>query len=360
MNDNNDPNQFDPQDELAIDRATGDEPREGGLSSAQRDDAETAAAALQTGLAPKSEMPGDLRDRLLADGLALVGARNPIMEQAGAPAPRSRWTPVLLAASLLLAAGVAVTGYLAITNQRQLESERLLVADLRERVESNRTLLAAAESRNDELLAEFEALDATATEQERELLEARMLQANLERENTRFAQQLADATSDLDRLEGDLDRARLEIAKFEAPPDPEALSRNRLAMLEMPATFVAQMSTFDLPDVPDLPAAEQRDVTGDFVWNEEVGAGYARFVGLDPNDPNIEQYQVWVIDERGLEQKVSGGVFNVNEEGEVIVPITPGIDVGRIALFAVTVEAPGGTWVPSLERRIVVAPRTDG
>ena len=360
MNDNNDPNQLDTQDDLAIDRATGDAPREGGLSSAQREDAETAAAALQAGLTPKSEMPSDLRERLLADGLALVGARNPLMEQAGAPAPRSKWTPVLLAASLLLAAGVAVTGYFAVTNQRQLESERLIVADLRERVESNREMLAAADSRNEELLTEFEELDATATEQERELLEARRFQAELERRNTDFATQLASATSDLDRLENDLDLARLEIAKFEAPPDPEQLSRNRLAMLEMPATFVAQMSTFDLPDVPDLPPAEQRDVKGDFVWNEELGSGYARFVGLEPNDPNIEQYQVWVIDERGLEQKVSGGVFNGNEQGEVIVPINPGIDVGRIALFAVTVEEPGGTWVPTLKRRIVVAPREGG
>ena len=64
-----------------------------------------------------------------------------------------------------------------------------------------------------------------------------------------------------------------------------------------------------------------------------------------------------MIDERGLEQKVSGGVFNASAEGEIIVPIEPGIDVGRVALFAVTVENPGGTWVPDLSRRVVIAPR---
>jgi hypothetical protein len=39
------------------------------------------------------------------------------------------------------------------------------------------------------------------------------------------------------------------------------------------------------------------------------------------------------------------------------VPIQPGIDVGRVTLFAITVEKPGGTWVPDLKRRVVVAPR---
>lgn len=78
------------------------------------------------------------------------------------------------------------------------------------------------------------------------------------------------------------------------------------------------------------------------------------------NDPKAEQYQVWLIDERGMEQKVGGGVFNASAEGEIVVPIAPGIDVGRVALFAITIEHPGGTWVPDLKRRVVVAPRDAG
>ena len=98
---------------------------------------------------------------------------------------------------------------------------------------------------------------------------------------------------------------------------------------------------------------------GDVVWSDDLQEGYIRFVGLKPNDPNVEQYQIWVIDERGLEQKVSGGIFNASAEGEIVVPITPGIDVGRVALFAITIEEPGGTWVPDLSRRVVVAPREE-
>jgi anti-sigma-K factor RskA len=126
-------------------------------------------------------------------------------------------------------------------------------------------------------------------------------------------------------------------------------------MLEVPDTIRIAWAPFNLDGAP---AAEQPNIQGDVVWNDRLESGYLRFVGLKPNDPAIEQYQVWVIDERGLEQKVSGGVFNATADGEVIVPIDPGIAVGRVALFAITVEKPGGTWVPDLKRRVVVAPRS--
>lgn len=167
-----------------------------------------------------------------------------------------------------------------------------------------------------------------------------------EAENARLAERLADATAQLDR-------ANLRIAALEAPEDPAVAATNRRKLLEVPGTLRLAWKAFDLPDAP----AEQRDVAGDVVWNDELEQGYLRFVGLKVNDPGVEQYQVWVIDERGMEQKVSGGVFNASADGEVIVPIHPGIDVRRVALFAVTIEEPGGTWVPSLKRRVVVAPR---
>ncbi len=65
---------------------------------------------------------------------------------------------------------------------------------------------------------------------------------------------------------------------------------------------------------------------------------------------------MWVVDRRGMEQKVSGGVFDVNAKGEIIVPIDPSLDVSRVSLFAITIEEPGGTVVPDLRRRVVYAP----
>ena len=132
------------------------------------------------------------------------------------------------------------------------------------------------------------------------------------------------------------------------------LQAGRTKLLEVPGTVRLAWSPFDLPNAP----AEQPNVQGDVVWNDAKQEGYLRFAGLKVNDPAVEQYQVWVIDERGMEQKVSGGVFNATQDGEILVPIRPGIDVGRVALFAITVEKTGGTWVPDLKRRVVVAPRS--
>ena len=203
------------------------------------------------------------------------------------------------------------------------------LAEMSQRIDSNNAVLARARSR--------------ATELEAQLAEGAQREIEI-------AQRLASATQSLTEAE-------LTIARYETPVDPGVLKFNREKLLELPTTLVRGWAPFDLPDAP----AEQRGrVQGDVAWNNELQTGYLRFVGLKVNDPLVEQYQVWVIDERGLEQKVSGGVFDANADGEVIVPIEPGIDVGRVALFAITIEAPGGTWVPDLERRVVVAPVDEG
>ena len=190
-------------------------------------------------------------------------------------------------------------------------------------------------------------------EHERTLAAARVSQdelrarlAAVETEAAKAAMALADATRSLDQ-------ATLKIAKLEAPIDPAEVTQNRRKLLELPGTVRLAWKPFDLPDSP----AELASVQGDVVWNDDLEQGYLRFVGLRPNDPSVEQYQIWVIDERGMEQKVSGGVFNASADGEIVVPINPSIDLRRVALFAVTIEEPGGTVVPSLKRRVVIAPR---
>ncbi|MBX3379143.1 MAG: anti-sigma factor [Phycisphaeraceae bacterium] len=114
---------------------------------------------------------------------------------------------------------------------------------------------------------------------------------------------------------------------------------------------------------------EIKGVKGEVVWSEDGQRGYMTFRGLPQNDPTKEQYQLWVVDERGLDQRVSGGIFNGTGESsgwqgevrterlgdELIVEIAPRIHVGPPALFAVTIEKPGGTWVSDMKRRVVVA-----
>jgi len=100
---------------------------------------------------------------------------------------------------------------------------------------------------------------------------------------------------------------------------------------------------------------EVKGVLGEVVWCEDQQLGYMRFVGLRPNDPSKEQYQVWIVDERGMGQRISGGVFDAEDDGETIVPVKPAMPVRGAKLFAVTIEPPGGLWVSDMTRRVTVA-----
>lgn len=95
-------------------------------------------------------------------------------------------------------------------------------------------------------------------------------------------------------------------------------------------------------------------VTGYVTFSPEAQEGFMMIKGLEPNDPRIEQYQLWIWDrEREPDpdnpqplaenvHPVDGGVFDVNDDGEVVVPMKLPLRVGQPYLFAVTVERPGG------------------
>lgn len=290
------------------------------------------------------EMPAALRAKLTQGGRAAIATQSPqssgpiqISQGQSRPSSALGWVAAL-AAVIAIGSGIFAITTLNAKNASEADFQQRL-ASLREQVDENQQLLDRARLAAAETANELEQLDT-------ELSDAQARLAANEAEKLDLAQRLADATMNLED-------AQLKIAKYEEPTDPAVLAERRQQLLEVPDTVQIAWQPFDLPESP----AEQRNVRGDVVWSDELQQGYIRFVGLNPNDPNIEQYQVWVIDERGLEQKVSGGVFNASADGEIIVPIEPGIDVGRVGLFAVTVENPGGTWVPDLERRVVVAPR---
>jgi hypothetical protein len=134
----------------------------------------------------------------------------------------------------------------------------------------------------------------------------------------------------------------------EKPINPEALATR-------PGTIVAPWGDFNALD--DKSPPEIKGVQGDVVWNEDEQRGYMRFVGLPVNDPAKEQYQVWLVDARGLGQRISGAVFNSSSARECIVPIDPAIRTDGVSIFAVTIERPGGTWVSDMKRRVCLAVR---
>ncbi len=300
---------------------------------------------LDTQTDDQEDLPEDLQKRLLQSGRAFVASKYSTTTDSvkisnvseSSQLTLLRWITGIAA---LIAIGTGIFAYTTYSSkvQSDVEYENRL-ASLQEQIEENVDLLNRARAAQAEANSRAEDLDSQLTQAETRIAAA-------ESERLDLAQQLANATMNLHDAE-------LKIAKYEQPTDPAVLAERRQQLLEVPDTIQIAWQPFDLPDAP----AEQPGVQGDVVWSDELQQGYIRFVGLEPNDPNVEQYQVWVIDERGLEQKVSGGVFNASADGEIIVPIEPGIDVGRVALFAITVENPGGTWVPDLERRVVVAPR---
>lgn len=90
---------------------------------------------------------------------------------------------------------------------------------------------------------------------------------------------------------------------------------------------------------------EFANVRGDVVWSDTRQTGYMRFTGMPVNDPTRQQYQLWIVDPDRDAKPVDGGVFDVNEDGEVIIPINAKLPVDDPELFAITVEKPGGVVV---------------
>ncbi len=96
--------------------------------------------------------------------------------------------------------------------------------------------------------------------------------------------------------------------------------------------------------------------TGDVVWSDAKQEGYMRFTGLPVNDPGKETYQLWIFDETQDEKTpIDGGTFDVNADGEVIIPINAKLKAVNPKLFAVTVEKPGGVVVSKREKIVALA-----
>ena len=166
------------------------------------------------------------------------------------------------------------------------------------------------------------------------------------------AVRLADARS---ALAGEAQSLRGELAEIEARidaltplPAPTPVEA-RAALAERDGTVSWAWSTTDDPAAAGA--------GGDVVWNGEAQEGYMRFTGLAANDPDQLQYQLWIFDAgRDDRYPVDGGVFDVPVGvDEVVVPIRASLPVGEVALFAVTVEKPGGVVVSSRERIAVLA-----
>ncbi|MCC6678839.1 MAG: anti-sigma factor [Phycisphaerales bacterium] len=101
---------------------------------------------------------------------------------------------------------------------------------------------------------------------------------------------------------------------------------------------------------------ELKGITGEVVWSDARQAGFLTFKNLPMNDPSREQYQLWIVDaQRGLGQRVDGGVFDVSTPGECTIAINGKLRVTKAIGFAVTIEKPEGVVVSDMSRRVVLA-----
>jgi len=122
----------------------------------------------------------------------------------------------------------------------------------------------------------------------------------------------------------------------------------REALLASPGAEQIQLET------TAEPAAAGAKV--DVVWDPRSQRGFARFVGLKPNDPSQHQYQLWIFDgDRDPRYPVDGGVFNVPPNADqVVVPIRAPLEVHAAKAFAVTIEQPGGVVVSGREHVVAI------
>ena len=101
---------------------------------------------------------------------------------------------------------------------------------------------------------------------------------------------------------------------------------------------------------------EMTEIGGDVVWSDAKQAGYMRLKGLPANDGTRETYQLWIFDEtQDAKTPIDGGVFNVNANGEVIIPITAKLKAKNPKMFAITVEKPGGVVVSDRKKIAALA-----
>lgn len=138
---------------------------------------------------------------------------------------------------------------------------------------------------------------------------------------------------------------------------------NQLASLESrPGVIRTDWVGLDDAGLAEGPHRLDTGLTGRVVWDPETNEGCMVFEGLAANDPTTFQYQLWIFDstrptghlpqfgEGILSQRpVDGGVFDIDTskaiDGRVIVPINAKLPIGQAAIFAVTVEPPGGVVV---------------
>lgn len=131
-----------------------------------------------------------------------------------------------------------------------------------------------------------------------------------------------------------------------ASPNAPGLAEQREQLLASAGDLVKENWT-DFPKDP-------HGVKGDVVWSNSQQKGFVRFQNLPVNDKTKESYQLWIGD-KDQSNPVDGGVFNVDQNGDVIIPINAKLKISQPEKFIVTAEKPGGVVVSKLGKVMAIA-----
>lgn len=137
-------------------------------------------------------------------------------------------------------------------------------------------------------------------------------------------------------------------------PPPQITPTPTPALGEQRQQLIASMPDVAQKNWSDFDPKKPLNVEGDVVWSNTAQKGFLRFKNLPINDKARETYQIWIFDET-QKNPVSAGVFDANENGEIIVPMNAAIKVSKPTMVGITVEKPGGVMVSGLEKVMAVA-----
>ena len=162
--------------------------------------------------------------------------------------------------------------------------------------------------------------------------------------------------------------AAIAVAVMVSNPTETARPQNREQLVAWIDQHPAAVQWDWAPGLVD----PDEDATGLVTFDPETQEGYMLIKGLEPNDPRFQQYQLWIWDQEREPDPanpaplaenvhpVDGGVFDVNGEGEAVIPIDAKLIVGKPYLFAITVERPGGVAKSGKEHvPLIAAPPSD-
>lgn len=125
---------------------------------------------------------------------------------------------------------------------------------------------------------------------------------------------------------------------------PKPATRTGPAPLEIThALFLRETS-----DVIRLPingtTGEYATAKGEVQWSDAKQQGYLVLQDFPVNDPQKQQYQLWIVDPKRDEIPVDGGVFDIAAQvnSPVIIEIHAKLTIQAPQAFVITVEQPGG------------------